>query len=217
MKKKKRKVRNKSIIFLLLLVIAMGVFIFIIKMPTSIFKKHKKEPNVPQIEVIDSIDTFKYELSDSKTKYYKEVFNKLKDLLNTPDYNEDEYAELIGKLFLIDFYDLDSKVMKSDVGGIQFVYEPYREDFISGAVDSVYKSVESNVYGDRKQSLPSVKEVVVENSKNDLFKYNDQIDQKAYYLTMHINYTKDLDYPNNVELVLIHNDDKLEIAKMETK
>ena len=107
--------------------------------------------------------------------------------------------------------------MKSDIGGTQFVYENYREDFEKGAKDGIYKYVESNVYGDRKQSLPIVKEITQENVENKIFKYNNTSDTNAYYLTMNIEYSKDLGYPTKVEIVLIHNNNRLEVAKLETK
>lgn len=199
------------IICIIVLLVFGGVLLF--------KKKGNKKPEVviPQVEVIDSIDSFDYKLNDNETEYYKGLFDSLKDLLSHDDYDEEEYASLIGKLFLADFYDLDSKVMKSDVGGTQFVYDSYREDFEKGAIDTVYKSVESNVYGDRSQVLPIVKSVDVDSIYSDSFSYNYDIDYDAYYLDMSISYETDLDYPTSVSLVLIHNNDKLEIAKMETK
>lgn len=198
------------IICIIVLLVFGGVLLF--------KKKGNKKPEVviPQVEVIDSIDSFDYKLNDNETEYYKGLFDSLKDLLSHDDYDEEEYASLIGKLFLADFYDLDSKVMKSDVGGTQFVYASYREDFEKGAIDTVYKSVESNVYGDRNQVLPIVKSVDVDSIYSDSFSYNYDIDYDAYYLDMSISYETDLDYPTSVSLVLIHNNDKLEIAKMET-
>lgn len=210
-KKKKRKIKIKKI-FLLLLLLALGIL-------SGIFVLNKKKPKeqAKEVEVIDSIDDFGYQLNDNETKYYNELFNKLKELLKQENYDEQEYASIIAKLFLADFYDLDSKIMKSDIGGTQFVYEQYREDFEKGAKAGLYKYVESNVYGDRKQNLPIVKEITQANVETKSFQYNNTADSNAYYLTMNINYTKDLGYPTTVELVLIHNNDRLEVAKLETK
>lgn len=212
-KSKKRRVNYKKIVFLLFLLIVIvvgGLFVI------NSFKNDEK-PNATEVEIIDSIDNFDYQLNDNETKYYNELFSSLKELLSNSEYDEKEYAVLIGQLFLVDFYDLDSKVMKSDVGGSQFVYVDYRNDFELGAMDTVYKFVESNVYGDRKQDLPVVKKVEMISISNDLFKYTDTVDSNAYYLTMNITYDKNLGYPSEVILVLIHNGDKLEVAEMETK
>ena len=204
--------KKKGIIILIVIVLVLGIGIIVLK------KKNKKQPAVvvPQVEVIDSIDTFDYKLNDNETEYYKDLFNSLKDLLSNDNYDEEEYASLVGKLFLCDFYDLNSKVMKSDVGGTQFVYSSYRENFEKGSIDTVYKAVESNVYGDRNQVLPIVTGVEVSSIYSDSFEYNYDIDYDAYYLDMNISYETDLGYPTSVSLVLIHNEDKLEIAKMET-
>lgn len=206
---KKRRCKKSILVILVLLIIVGGVVIFL-------KKKNISQPTPVKIEVIDSIDDFEYELSDNKTKYYVGLFDDLKNLLKDYDSEEEEYALLISKLFLSDFYDLDSKVMQSDIGGTQFVYSSYREDFESGAIDNVYKYVESNVYGDRKQSLPSVKSVDKVSIEQKSFEYGDEIDFDAYYVTLNINYEKNLDYPTEVLIVLIHNEDKLEVAKMET-
>lgn len=198
-----------------------GVFLIILLVVGLIFVVFKKcnkksEPVVPQIEVVDSIDNFDYELNDNETEYYNKLFNDLKALLGQQDYDMYEYAVLVGKLFLADFYDLDSKVMKSDVGGIQFVYSEYRSDFEAGAMDTVYKNVDSNVYGDRKQSLPIIESVEKTSIERKLFEYNDDIDYDAYHVNLKISYKEDLGYPTDILLVLIHNNNKLEIAKMET-
>ena len=210
-KQMRRKIKFKKILLIIIvlaLLIYLGIFII---------KKKKQPVQAQEVEVIDTIDDFGYELNDNETKYYNDLFNKLKDILKEEEYDEQEYATIIAKLFLTDFYDLDNKVMKSDIGGTQFVYENYREDFEKGAKDGIYKYVESNVYGDRKQSLPIVKEITQENVENKIFKYNNTSDTNAYYLTMNIEYSKDLGYPTKVEIVLIHNNNRLEVAKLETK
>ena len=208
---KKRKIKKRKII-LILLFIALVLFLVYF----FYFKKGDKKVPAPQVEVIDSIDKFNYELNDNETEYYNSLFDSLKNLLLSEDYDEEEYAVLVGKLFLADFYDLNSKVMKSDVGGTQFVYLDYRNDFELGAIDTVYSNVQSNVYGDRKQSLPIVKSIDKVDVSSDSFEYNYDIDYDAYCITFRINYEQELGYPSNVKLILIHNDDKLEIAKMET-
>lgn len=210
MNKKKVK-KNFKLILLIVILLVIGSIGFIV------YKKMNKkvEPEIPQIEVVDSIDNFDYELNDNETEYYNGLFNELKDLLKTEDYDMFDYAVLVGKLFLADFYNLDNKVMKSDVGGTQFVYSEYRSDFEKGAMDTVYKSVESNVYGDRKQVLPIVDSVEKVSIERKLFEYNGDIDYDAYYVDLKITYREDLGYPSDIRLVLIHNNDKLEIAKME--
>lgn len=208
---KKRRVKKKYLLILFFVVlVGFCIFWFVC------CNDKKKMTPAKDIEVIDTIDNFDYTLNDNETKYYNEVFNSLKELLGQEEYENKDYSILIGKLFLIDFYDLNSKIMKSDIGGTQFVYSLYRDDFEKGAMDTVYDGVQSNVYEDRKQELPVVTSVENTNLELKLFEYNGDIDYNAYYLNMKITYEKDLGYPTDVLLVLIHNGDKLEIAKMET-
>lgn len=208
---KKRKIKKSKIVFIALFIVLVLFLVYFFY-----FKKSEKKVVAPQVEVIDSIDKFNYELNDNETEYYNSLFDLLKNLLSSDNYDEEEYAVLIGKLFLADFYDLNSKVMKSDVGGTQFVYSDYRNDFELGAIDTVYSNVQSNVYGDRKQSLPVVKSIDKVDVSSDSFEYNYDIDYDAYSITFKINYEQELGYPSNVKLILIHNNDKLEIAKMVT-
>ena len=210
-KKKKRKAKKGLFVIIILLLIAILAIIIVPK------KLKKKKPEQNQVvEVVDKIDNFEYELKDNETKYYNELFEKLKKLLSEENYEEEEYAALIGQLFLVDFYDLDSKVMKSDVGGTQFVYNDYRSDFEKGATTTVYKYVESNVYGDRKQDLPIVKNVEKTEITTKTYKSDMVTDNNAYNIKFKIEYSKDLGYPKDVQLILVHNETKLEIVSMET-
>ena len=202
-----------KLLFIFFIVVALFVVGFMVI--SKNFMK-KDEPVIPEVEVVDSIDNFDYELNDNETEYYNGLFSELKELLSKEDYDMFDYATIVSKLFLTDFYDLNSKVMKSDVGGTQFVYSLYRNDFESGAMDSVYKGVESNVYGDRKQNLPVVTNVEKTSIERKLFEYNGDIDYDAYHVNLKISYQEDLGYPSDVYVVLIHNNNKLEIAKLET-
>ena len=78
----------------------------------------------------------------------------------------------------------------------------------------MYKSVESDVYGDRDQDLPVVAEVTVENKGNEAYTYGENTDEKAYRMSFEIEYDDDLGYQTSGELIIIHNGNKLEVASM---
>ena len=118
-------------------------------------------------------------------------------------------------MFIVDFYSLECSLNKNDIGGTQFVYTTYQNDFISKAKTSVYNYVENNIYGDREQILPKVKEVVVNSIETKEYSFKENItDANAYVVTLSISYEVELEYPTEVTLVLIHNQGKLEVAKM---
>ena len=47
----------------------------------TLIKKKKQPVQAQEVEVIDTIDDFGYELNENETNYYNDLFNKLKDIL----------------------------------------------------------------------------------------------------------------------------------------
>ena len=209
----KRVVSPRKIIKFVLMIIIVILVIFII---TFLIKTLKKEKNLePQITVIDKLENYGYQLTENETEYYKKLFNDLKIVLNEEIVDEKQYAKLISQLFITDFFNLDNKVTKNDVGGTEFIYSEFISDFEKYAKDSIYKLVESNVYKDRKQDLPVVTRVSVDEIKQNKFKHLDKEYDNAYYVSVSIEYEKDLGYPKKSNIVIIQSDNKLEIAKMD--
>ena len=206
---KKRRIKKKPMIIacILLLIIIIGIVYF------TIFSKEEKE--VTKIKNVDTIEGYDYTLSENATKYYKKLFKELKDVLSQDDVDEEAYAELVTKLFIADFFNLDNKISKNDVGGLQFVYKDFQDDFVKLASNSMYKHVQSDVYGDRKQSLPVVSSVLAEKQDNTTFTYGDNVDDNAYVYDFTITYKDDMGYQESGTITLIHSNDKLEVAAME--
>ena len=120
-------------------------------------------------------------------------------------------------MLVADFYNLDNKVSKNDIGGVQFIKEDYRNNFIFEASETVYKYIELNVYNDRTQELPVVSSVDIKSINTTTYKYKDITDSKAYKAVVTVAYEKDLGYPKEVTVVMVHNKDnakKLEVIKM---
>lgn len=181
------------IVSLILLVILVG----------SVIVKLTSE--VKEIATIDTIENYHYILTDNDTDYFKKTFKELKQILKEDEINEEEYAKVISKLFIIDFYSLSTSVNKNDVGGVQFVKEDYRDTFIKVAKDSIYNSVENNIYGDRKQKLPTVTNVEVTNISKE---------KDNYIVTSSITYEENMGYASSVEINIIKRDNLLEISSL---
>lgn len=207
-KKKKRKLKKSVKLVIAILVI--GVVAGIIWVVKPFHKTEEKQ----KVKVEDSLEKYGYVLNDNETAYYKELFKELKSELNKDTVDEKTYATLIAKLFLADFFNLDNKITKNDIGGVQFVYEDYQSDFSKYAVESIYHYVKSNIYKKREQELPVVTSVEVSGVETLPFEYGDKTDEKAYTLHYVITYEKDLGYQEEGTMVLIHNGDKLEIASL---
>ena len=208
---KKRRVSKKKIRkFMIFLILIVGIIIALV-----LFLNKPKEQNIVKIKSVDKIEGYDYSLSSNATKYHKSLFKQLKEVLENDEIDEAKYADLVTKLFVSDFYNLDNKTNKNDIGGVQYVYKDYREDFRKLATDTIYKSVENNLYGNRKQDLPVVTNVSTEKSQDKAFTYKDKTDEKAYNINFGIEYEKDLDYQKEGTVTLIHNDKKLEVAALE--
>ena len=204
--------KTKKILAIILLLISIISFVagYI-----TLKNKDKKKP-VEEVKTVDNIKTkeFDYVLYDNKSDLYKDYFGKLKDELTKEEINEEEYAKLVSELFVIDFYSLIDKKTNTDIGGLDFIYESMKENFVLKASDTIYKYVESNVYGDRMQTLPKVTEV----STTSIIKKNvtikDLQDPNGYVATISIKYDKDLKYPTSTTITLVHKDKKLYIVEV---
>lgn len=176
--------------------------------------KEETKPEIVEVKAIDNIGKFGYVLYENKTEVYKEYFNTLKDTLNQEVIDEKKYAELLAELFVIDFYTLNNKTSNTDIGGIEFIHKEAKDTFILSAKDTIYKYVESNVYGDRKQKLPEVATVTLKNITNEKFTGEKVSDDNCYKVEMTLTYKEDMGYPTTVTTTLVHGGEKLYIVEV---
>lgn len=206
--KKRRKLKKKVVVLIVLIIIALFSITGLILYNTFFSKSDNS------VKVVDEIPGYGYTLQDDQPKIYKELFKELAEVLSKDSVDEDEYAKLISQMAVIDFYNLDNKVSKNDVGGVQFIRSKNIDNFVLEASETVYKYIEQDIYGNRNQTLPEVTSSSVKNIKQEAYSYKDIKDDKAYTVTVNIEYKKDLDYPTEVIVKLLHNDKKLEIYEM---
>jgi len=203
MKKNKKKIKKGRVLAVILIIgVLLGFFYF----------KSKEELQV--VTVLEEINDYNYTLESNATrifkKYYKELENELKD--NKID--EKNYASLIAKLFVIDYYTLNNKVTNKNIGGVQFIHSNLKNSFITNSSNSVYKYVKNNLYGNRKQKLPEVNDVEIKNIKEIKYNNGEYIDDCGYEVVVNVGYVKDYDYPEKVTLTIIHEENKLVIVEI---
>lgn len=203
---------KRVVIALVLLVVLILIVVFIGSKLINSKDKDKKEENKVEHEIKD----YGYVLLENETNIHKEYFKELIKVLNEEEYDEKEYASLVVKLFVTDFYELNSKTTKNDVGGLQYVYDKTHENFVLNAKDTIYKYVENNLDGKRTQKLPSVKSVNIESTDSTTFKYEaDGItDDQAYTVKATWEYNEDLGYQKQATFTLMHVDKKLVIVEI---
>lgn len=207
--KKKRKLKKKVVVLLVLIIV------LILSVTGLVLYKTMCDKSSNQEKVVGEIPEYGYTLEANQPKIYKDLFKKLVTVLNSNEVDYDKYAELISQMYAIDFYNLDNKQSKNDVGGIEFVYKDKVENFAFQASDTVYKYVENNFDNKRTQKLPIVTRVELTEMKNEKYKYKNINDDNAYVATIKITYKEDLGYPTDLTVKLLRNDKKLEVYYME--
>jgi len=190
------------------------IFLILIFLISLTIYQFVKKPKTSEPVIISKIETYGYNLEDNKTKLYSTYFETLKKELNKEEVDQQKYAELIVKLFISDFYDLDSKITKNDIGGLQFIKSESLDNMVIKAKDTIYKYVENNVNKDRKQVLPKVKDIVVETVEETTYVFDDKNDLVAYKVNVYWQYVKDLGYQDEAIFILLKNEKKLEIVEI---
>ena len=207
---KLKKKAKRLIVFLLIIILVLLGILFL-------SDKLSNKSKVKEVKIVNKIDKYGYNLKDSKTKKYHKMFEELKKILQEDEVNEEEYVKKITEMFIYDFYSLNDKTAKTDIGGVDFVYPAALQNFLVKAEDTYYKYVESNIYGNRNQSLPTVKEIEITNVSQEVFAYGDKTDEKAYIVDATWNYTEESfsKYQKSAKLIFIHDGDKLCLVELQ--
>lgn len=207
-----KKVINKSKLFYFI----MGILAILIILVTGVkaffeFYVKDEKPVVTKKE-LDNLELYGYTLDDHDTNLYKTYFDELKDILKEEEVDMVSYASSLTKLFVVDFYTLSNKITSSDIGGVEFVHPDMLENFKIHAGDTIYNHIKNNIYGDRKQELAVVSNVVINNIVEDKYTYNGNI-YDAYKVSASWEYEKDFGYENSGVFYLIKDNNKLNVVE----
>lgn len=201
-----KRITKVLIVLLVLALLGVGVYFFVFK--------NKDNKKVEEAKVVNTISGYDYKLYDNASKLYKDNFAELKKVLESENIDEEEYVKLISTLFVADFFTLDNKVTNDDIGGVSFVHKDAIDNFKLKAKDTVYKYIESNIYGDRKQELPIVDKITNLKVEKTTVSYKTINDQKAYKVNISWEYKKDLGYIKEKTLIFVHEDKVLSLIEM---
>ena len=200
--KKSRKIIISLIVIILIAIIGLIVY-------KTVFNNSQEE-----VKIIKSIKDYDYNLKENETELYKTEFNELDKILSKKNVDYEEYAKSIAKLFIIDFYTLNNKLSKNDIGGTEFIKEDMRDNFIEEARSTFYKYVE--VIDGRTQELPEVSSITDVSVEKAEFKYSDKtIDENAYKVSISWDYVEDLGYEKEASMIIVKQDKKLYIVEMD--
>lgn len=198
--KQKFKIKKKIIIFLVLFIILLALSFLCFRF---ILPNEKNSVNIK-----DNIDNYSYTLDDRDNKLFEKEYQKLKTVLSKNKLDYEEYAKGISKLFILDFYTLNNKISKYDVGGLEFVNSDIRDNFKLKSEDTIY-----NYIGQiENKELPEIENITVESITEEDILFNSK-NYTGYKINLTWNYTKKLGYDTKGTIKVINNDNILEIVE----
>lgn len=195
----------------ILLIICIIVLIYFIG---GIFYANKPKKNKVKKEVKQSltIKGFNYILYEDDLGVYKSEFKLLKKNLENKEIDYEEYAKSISKMFIITLYSLDTKDNMYDVGGEEFIYPDYVENYKLNVQNTLYKYMKDNSDNKRNQILPTVSKVTVDSIEPTKFTFNEKT-YDGYKTKLKIEYVEDLGYDKEAEIILVRDDKYLYIVE----
>ncbi|MFR5857367.1 MAG: hypothetical protein ACLUFU_06125 [Bacilli bacterium] len=204
-----KKTIKKGVKKILLIII---VLLILLVISLIIYKLLNNNSDKEDIKVVDSIENYGYNLDDRDSALMKSKYEELKKVLNSDEINYEEYAKILSELFVIDLFTMNNKINKYDVGSVEYVYTDSVDNFKLNVEDTIYKHMENNSDGKRKQELPEVKSIEVVSINSDEFEIDEE-SYESFVVDLDWNYVKDLSYDNTATITLINLDNKLYVVE----
>ena len=195
-----------------LILIAISIVLILVITIIFLLKGDKK---VEKTKVVDSINNYSYTLDDRDTKLMKETYNELKDILNKDQIDYEAYAKTLAKLFVIDLFTMNNKINRYDVGSTEYVYPESLDNFKTNVEDTIYKTIENNSDGKRKQDLPEVSSIELVSSDTNEYVIGEEA-YDSFVISLNWNYEYDLGYDKQATITLIQLEKKLYVVEYVT-
>lgn len=206
---KKKKLNKKKLFNFFMILIAIGLFAVI---GFKVYKDLTAESGKVVKHNVDIIEPYGYKLDDRDTSTYKKYFKELKENLKSENVDEEKYAKTLTKIFITDLYTLNNKLTSTDIGGLEFIHPDMIDNFVLNAEENMYKTIQSDLYGERKQKLPVVSEVTITTCEKIKYTYKDK-EFDGYKVDTSWKYKTDLGYEKDGSFILIKDKDKLNIVE----
>lgn len=194
-----------SVVLVIVIILVIGIKVYF-----DFFRNDEKQTQTR--ENLDTLEIYGYTLDDEDTELYKTYFNELKKVLSEEEIDEEKYASLLVQLFIVDVYNLDNKLTSTDIGGLEYIHADMVENFKINLGDTMYNTIESNLYGDRTQVLPIVSNVNIDGIEEYTYQYDNK-DYSGYLVNASWEYENDLGYENQSSFILINDNNKLNIVE----
>lgn len=196
--KKINKIKRIIGIIICALIVVIGIYLVFVILPNK--SKNIAPKGIEKIK-------FDYILYQRDNPIYKDIYNELKIELNNEKIDYKRYAELISKLFIVDFYTLSNKTSKEDVGGVQFIKGEIKDNFILNSQNTIYKYI-----GISGEENPEVNNIELVNISEYNYKIEDK-EYEGYEVKLKWEYKKDLGYDKEGTIYVIKEGEKLVIVE----
>ena len=203
---------RKKYKILMIVIISVAVILGGLLIYQKFFYKETVETPVNTVTVTNTIDEYGYTLEDRDTALFEEKFHELETLLNQEEFDQEKYVSLVSQLFIIDFYTIDNKISRYDIGGLEYVYTDAVASLKSVAQNSIYKTVENNLDNTRTQDLPEVASITVDSISDYEYIMPDESTVSGYRVALSWTYTENLGYDTEGVLVLIPDGNKMGVV-----
>ncbi len=200
----KRKYRRVLLLFIAIFIICVLVLLMV--------KFFHNLDSGQKVNVVDSVENYDYVLEDRDTVLYKNIYNELKNVLDSDSVDNDKYAELVSKLFITDLFTMANKLSKYDVGGADFVYPDNVANYKLDVEETLYKTLKNNADGKRKQDLPVVKDITLASLEKSKFKIG-ETEVDSIVCTLNWTYEKDYGYDTDATVTLVNKDDRIYVVE----
>lgn len=194
-----------------LIVIGVLLVVLIIIGVVSLFFTNEEQQPANVSRIISNIDDYGYTLDDRDTLYMQETFKELESILEQSEIDYEAYASVLAKLFVIDFYTLDNKINKYDIGSLEYILSSEVDMFRQKAIDTIYRDILDNTYLDRVQDLPEITNVNILNVEETTYNLNEE-EVWAIKVEMNYEYQEELGYDTEGTIYFVRNANKLEVA-----
>ena len=210
----RKKINRKRVAIIKIIIILIGLF-FVAGIALYLVGRLIRKPEIVNVSKVENtIESYNYIINDNASNYYKDEFEKLKDMLNSDTWDKLEEAKLIAKLYTIDLLSLNNKINKYEVTSSQYFYPSKKEMHTSKVIDTFYNLLEDNAYDDRKQKLPEVSNVEVVDITEDTY-IIDENEYPCITVNLNITYKEDLGYQKTSKVNLILDNDKYYVVSFE--
>lgn len=194
--------------------ITFALIIVVIVLTSSYLIKTILEPvkTINESKINKEIKGWNYTLDDRDTEIMKTNFTELAEILSKSPIDYEFYASTLAKLYIIDLYTIDNKINASDIPCLEYIEPSIIDNYKLNIMNTLYKFVIDNTNNKRKQELPIVKDIIVDEIIAEKFSLNNQ-EYDGYKISLSWEYEKELEYDKTAVLNIIKKDSKLFVVK----